>query len=237
MAERYDRTAALHYAAYRPPLHRLILARILPAGARFEVGLDVGSGTGYSAVALAEWCARVHAVEPSEAMRSRAAAHEHVTYLAGSAERLPLPGDSVDLVTFAGSLSYADRDAARRELARVCREGATVIVYDFEVMLDEVLRSVGAEPPPEDPAYDHAVNFSGAPGLRELEVRRERVSVPVTPGELAHVLLSDSGRLDRLARQTGEPDPFPVVEARLRERYARDAVDAELYHSVYRVEK
>ena len=112
MSERYDTTAAAHYAAYRPPLHAMILARVLPPGAAFDAGLDVGCGTGYSAVALAHYCQRVYGVEPSAEMLARALPHDRVQYLAGAAEHLPLPDDSVDLIAFAGSLFYADASAA-----------------------------------------------------------------------------------------------------------------------------
>ena len=108
MSARYDDVAAAHYAAYRPPLHDLILRRALGADASFPTGVDVGCGTGRSTVALAARCGRVYGVDPSPAMLAAATAHEGVTYLAGRAERLPLADGLADVVTFAGSLSYAD---------------------------------------------------------------------------------------------------------------------------------
>ena len=77
----YDNLIAGHYAAYRPPLHQKILSLALPKDRRFEVGLDVGSGTGYSAIALADFCESVFGVEPSDAMREKATQHNKVKYL------------------------------------------------------------------------------------------------------------------------------------------------------------
>src|ERR1044071_950921 len=88
MAERYDEVAAAHYAAYRPPLHRIILDRVLSGGEWFSLGLDVGCGTGYSAVALAGHCTRVYAIDPSSSMLANAAANESVIYIGGTAERI-----------------------------------------------------------------------------------------------------------------------------------------------------
>jgi hypothetical protein len=45
-AERYDSTSARHYAAFRPPLHSLILERVIGPSESFQVGLDIGCGTG-----------------------------------------------------------------------------------------------------------------------------------------------------------------------------------------------
>ncbi|HET8656206.1 MAG TPA: class I SAM-dependent methyltransferase [Longimicrobiaceae bacterium] len=232
--ERYDPVAAAHYAAYRPPLHSMILGRALSGDGSFGVGLDVGCGTGYSAVALAEYCRRVYGIDPSPSMLGQATAHERVSYLGGAAERIPLPDHSVDVVTFAGSLFYADAVAAGEEVARVAREGAVVVVYDFEVLLDEVLRRCGVDPQAGGSDYDHRTNFSGAPGLAELMVRSERVSLAVSASELAHVLLSDSHRYDRFAERYRASDPFPALTGELRSAYDRATIEADVYYSKYR---
>lgn len=235
MTERYDPIAAAHYAAYRPPLHRVILERVLSSGEPFGVGLDVGCGTGYSTVALAEHCGRVYGIDPSPAMLANAMAHERVSYLGGAAEHIPLPDDAVEIVTFAGSLFYADADATREEVRRVGRKGAVVLVYDFELLLDGVLQRCGADPRADGSNYDHRRNLSGASGFIQLMVRSERVGVAVSPSELAHLLLSDSYRYDQLAARFGAPDPFPTLAEELRSMYDRTTIDADLYYSTYQL--
>ncbi|WP_436716151.1 class I SAM-dependent methyltransferase [Roseiconus lacunae] len=54
MAHQYTDAVASHYAAYRPPLHELILMRVISNQTRFCDGLDVGCGTGRSSGALAK---------------------------------------------------------------------------------------------------------------------------------------------------------------------------------------
>jgi SAM-dependent methyltransferase len=88
MTERYDSTAARHYAAFRPPLHGLILDRAIRPNESFQVGLDVGCGTGYSAVALAKYCDRVFGLDPSRSMLDAAQRHPRITYIHGSGDAL-----------------------------------------------------------------------------------------------------------------------------------------------------
>ena len=234
MSERYDAAAARHYAAYRPPLHGLILERALPPGARYDVGVDVGCGAGASSHALAAHCESVWGVDPSPSMLARARPHGRVSYAPGTAEALPLPDRTADVVTFAGSLFYADAEAAAREVRRVGRPGAAVVVYDFDVLLSDAVRALGVDAAGVAADYDHSVNLSGRAGLAERSVVAERVVVGVTADELAHVVLSDSGRLDRLVERFGEADPFRSVRDTLL-GVGAGGVAADLYYAVYEV--
>ncbi len=231
----YADAIAAHYAAYRPSLHAQILKRALPLGERFAVGLDVGCGTGYSALALADWCDYVHAVDPSQAMLDRAMPHPRVAYQNGAAERLPLPDASVDLVTFAGSLAYVDRDATAAELRRVCRSGATVVCYDFEVLLGDVLSRWNVADQAVDMGYDHAVNFADVPGFSDEPARVERAKLEVTAVQLAHVLLSDAHRFARFAEVLGTSNPFDTLKCEIESGSGRAELSADLYSSTYRM--
>jgi SAM-dependent methyltransferase len=252
MTERYDTAAAAHYAAYRPPLHRLILRRALGDDARFGEGLDIGCGTGYSALALAELCERVVGVDPSPAMLERATPHERVRYLPGSGDALPLPDGSADVITFAGSLFYTDTPATHAEAHRVARPGALVVVYDFDLDLEAPLAAVlppeaslgatakgpASDAPLAESAYNHRLNLTGRAGFAERLVRHETVPVPMSPSQLAHVLLSDSHRLDRLAAAPAlsPTDLHPMLTQTLAAQADTHDVPAKLYYAVYGVE-
>src|SRR5699024_11326965 len=67
----YSDLLAYHYSAYRPPLHALILKRLLAPENSFQTGVDIGCGTGYSARALAPYCEHVYGVDPSQCARDR----------------------------------------------------------------------------------------------------------------------------------------------------------------------
>lgn len=95
--------------------------------------LDLGSGTGRFTPALANtFGGPVYGVEPSDKMRAVAtseAAHPHVTYLAGSAEDIPLADKSCDAVLMFLSFHHVQqREAAAKEIARVLRPGGAVLI-------------------------------------------------------------------------------------------------------------
>src|SRR5580693_7759884 len=82
-------------------------------------GLDLGSGTGRFAPALAAAMRRI----------AEAAAHPGVSYLSGSAEAIPLPEASVDYtVMFLVWHHVRDQARAVAELTRVSRPGGMVML-------------------------------------------------------------------------------------------------------------
>ena len=106
-------------------------ARHAPAGRPLSV-LDLGSGTGRFTPDLAEtFGGPVYGVEPSSGMRQTAvvqAAHPAVTYLDGSADAIPLPDASIDLVLlFLVWHHVPDQAAAAAEIRRVLRPGGRVL--------------------------------------------------------------------------------------------------------------
>lgn len=107
-------------------------ARRLPARRPLSV-LDLGSGTGRFTPALADaFGGPVFGVEPSAGMRGvaeRDAQHPAVRYLDGSAERIPLPDNSCDVVLMFLSLHHVeDQAAGAREIGRVLAPDGRVLV-------------------------------------------------------------------------------------------------------------
>lgn len=97
------------------------------------VGVDLGSGTGRFTPALAEaFGGPLYGVEPADGMRQAAEAgsqHPRVSYLAGRAEAIPLPGATADFVLMFLSWHHvADKPAAAREIARVLKPGGRLIL-------------------------------------------------------------------------------------------------------------
>lgn len=90
--------------------------------------LDLGAGTGSWAHAFTTWFPGVEvvAVEPSAAMRTRCA---FAPVVAGDAGHIPLASDSVDGVWLSTVVHHVpDLAAAARELHRVLRPGAPVLI-------------------------------------------------------------------------------------------------------------
>ena len=236
----YGDEIAKHYAAYRPPLHEHILSLVLPDGSHFENGLDIGSGTGYSALALAKYCRHVSGVEPSDDMRSRAQAHAKVEYHAGSGESLPLPSASLDVVTFAGSLNYVNKAALAGELRRVCKPSALIIVYDFEILLAPLLEALQVSNTIAGQAYNHATNLSGIRGLDEIAVNTNRMSLHLSATEVAHIILSAAERYVGLDNGCSDKKLFDNLVDNIQSLIAKNRhdidVNCNIYYAIYKID-
>lgn len=236
MTERYDNTAARHYAAFRPPLHRPILDRVFRPHESFRVGLDVGCGTGYSTVALAEYCAQVFGLDPSRSMLDVAQRHPKITYLKGSGDALgQFPVQSIDVVTFAGSLFYAKSDGLRKELLRVCPPGGTIVAYDFQSHLNALVAELKVDCPAVASEYDHHANLSDWDEFSADGSGTDRLRLDITASQMAHLLLADSNRFDAFAKRFLDGDPFESLVRHLSRSYRQLQLEATIYFTRYRV--
>jgi SAM-dependent methyltransferase len=110
------------YERGRPPYPAAAVDWLIPAGAA-QV-LDLGAGTGKLTRQLAGRGLDVTAIEPSEGMREQLRrAVPGIPALEGTAERIPLPGGSVDAVLVAQAWHWVDPARAVPEVARVLRPG------------------------------------------------------------------------------------------------------------------
>lgn len=129
--------AAGAYAAGAPRLFRGLHRRaaddvVAAIGDRTATIVDVGSGPGDLVRELAGRlsAARIVGVEPADAMREIATARGGA-FVAGTAEALPFPDASLDLVVSTLSAHHwPDPTAALRELDRVLRPGGEARIYD-----------------------------------------------------------------------------------------------------------
>ena len=113
---------AATYERGRPPYPPEAVNWLLPEGVSRV--LDLGAGTGKLTRQLRDRGLDVIAVEPSEGMREQLAdAVPGMPLLAGSAEGIPLPDDSVNAVLVAQAWHWVDRSRAVPEVARVLVPG------------------------------------------------------------------------------------------------------------------
>lgn len=99
--------------------------------------LDVGCGSGYHLPVLAAAAGRVTGVEPHPQLvrqaTDRVAGLANVRVLSGSAEALPLPPSSVDVVQARWAYFFGPGcEAGLAELDRVLRPGGTAFVIDTD---------------------------------------------------------------------------------------------------------
>jgi SAM-dependent methyltransferase len=144
----YDAAAAAYVRGRPLPPEAIAAWRVAVAPLLADASgplLDVGAGTGWFAATFAEWFdVAVVAVEPSEGMRRRAAetvrGDRRVRFVAGTAEALPLRDHSAGTAWLSTVIHHCtDLAAAGRELARVLRPGARVLIRSvFPGRLDGV---------------------------------------------------------------------------------------------------
>jgi len=94
--------------------------------------LDLGAGTGKLTRRLTDRGVDTVAVEPADGMRAvLARAVPAAAVLPGSAEAIPLPAGSIDVVVAGQAFHWFDRAAALAEIARVLRPaGVLGIIYN-----------------------------------------------------------------------------------------------------------
>jgi ubiquinone/menaquinone biosynthesis C-methylase UbiE len=127
---------AENYAKYRPGYPKAIL-KILGDEIDFDsrkIVADIGSGTGLLAKVFVDNGNKVFGVEPNDEMRSYGesslSGFENFISAKGTAEKTGLKDQSVDLVTAGQALHWFDRDACRKEFARILSTGNVLIVYN-----------------------------------------------------------------------------------------------------------
>jgi SAM-dependent methyltransferase len=115
-------TAAERYDLYRPTYAEDAVAWAI--GQEASRVADLGAGTGILSRLLHKLGHDVVAVEPDDLMRARLVqVSPGVTAVAGRAEAIPLPDESVDAAVAGQAYHWFDGRPAHREIARVVRPG------------------------------------------------------------------------------------------------------------------
>lgn len=211
MSNDYDNITAYHYSAYRPALHLPILESCLE-GKYFKKGLDIGCGTGHSSIALANFCNEIVGLEPSSDMLTKTIFDKKVNYLHWDAKKLPFPNFYFEIVTLAGSWYYGQSQYLLDEITRVTRFGGKVLLYDYNIVLNEVLSVLNI--PNAESSYNHQVNFSKFQSNHHQEVAMNKSSMTfsITSQELAHLIFSVKPYYLFLEQKWGKQAVFSKTE-------------------------
>lgn len=173
------------------------LARLvaLAAPQPTDTALDVSTGGGHTALALAPHIARMVASDLTPRMLATARAHltaqgaANVEYVIADAERLPFLDETFDLVTVRiAPHHYPDAGRAVREMARVLKRGGRIVLIDniapADLALDALLNDWERR---RDPSHlrSHTQaewrDFVDAAGLRLTHEEVGRKEIIFTP--------------------------------------------------------
>jgi SAM-dependent methyltransferase len=165
--------------------------------------LDVGAGTGKLTRALASEGREVVAVDPSpemlEVLRSTVPG---VETLVGTGERMPLPDESVDAVTFAQAWHWVDPPTASAEAGRVLKPGGTLgLIWNFRDERVDWVRELGIAM--------HADGDQYTTGMDE----NPRVHAPFGEPERAHFEWTQPFDRDGLVDLVRSRSYFAVMDA------------------------
>ncbi len=239
MSASYDKITAQHYASYRPSLHIPILQKCLEDKEE-NLGLDIGCGTGQSAIALTQYCSKVIGVDTSAAMLTQAITHPNITYKRNNGSILAFADATFDIVSLAGVLHYAKSQAFLDEITRVAKKNASIVVYDFEIQLAPVFKQLKIENSgEEETGYNHDANFSGLE--QELVVlkicKKEKISMSISSKNLAHLLLSSTENYKLVGNALGFSDVYDTLQQHLASLFKKEEaiLTAIIFYSVYQV--
>ena len=125
------------YHAYRPKPPTALVEALLQLAQmrRPRLVVDLGSGTGISALLWAPHAERVLGIQPLDEMRKIAEAGNqspNVHFQAGVAQQTGLRDGVADIVTCAQSLHHTEPESTLAEIGRILRVGGVFAAYDYD---------------------------------------------------------------------------------------------------------
>lgn len=121
------------YARYRPTYPDALFAWLAEHAPSTTLALDVGTGSGQGAVALAGHFERVIGFDPSEAQLRSARSHPRVEYRVARAEQLAAGDASSDAIFVAQALHWFDHAAFFSEVRRVLARDGLLAVSCYQL--------------------------------------------------------------------------------------------------------
>jgi SAM-dependent methyltransferase len=207
---------ATDYARYRPTYPPALFAWLAEVSPGRTLAVDVGTGNGQAAVALAAHFDQVIGQDPSDKQIASAQQHPKLRYQVARAEATNLAAGSADLITAAQCFHWFDGPAFFAEARRVLRPGGVValISYGLSEITPAVDRAVRA-------LYDELNEF-WEPERRLVEQGYRHVTAPLPEIAAPPFEMRLEWTVDQLLGYLGTWSPLP----RYRQARGTDALAA-----------
>jgi SAM-dependent methyltransferase len=119
------------YQRYRPDYPPALYDWLAAMSPGLSLAVDVGTGNGQAAVALAARFDSVIATEPSAAQLAEARPYSNVSYRQEPAEAMSAASGSADLITAAQAAHWFDWPRFTAEATRVLRPGGLLAIWSY----------------------------------------------------------------------------------------------------------
>lgn len=180
------------YQKHRPDYPAALFDWLAAEAPARRMAVDVATGNGQAAVALADRFERVFATDPSAAQLREARPHPRIEYREERAERISLGSGTVDLLTAAQAAHWFDWPRFAEEAARVLRAGGVLAVWSYGNCL--------VAPAIDALVADFSRDVVGPYWPRERRIVEEGyASVPLPFPEIAHPGFEMTTRWDAAA--------------------------------------
>lgn len=120
------------YKKYRPVYPKALYDYIVSFVETHDAALDVATGNGQAAVALAAYFKKVIATDISAAQLANAEQHDKVEYRQCAAEQTFLDPHTFDLITVAQAYHWLQHETFAAEAARIAKPGAVMAVWLYD---------------------------------------------------------------------------------------------------------
>lgn len=120
------------YANYRPKYPRELAEELAKLCRAKGTALDCGCGSGQLSVLLADYFDAVIATDASSKQIESAEQHSKIIYKVAPAEEIPLPDNSVDIVTIAQAAHWIDLKKFYAEAKRVLKTDGVLALVSYQ---------------------------------------------------------------------------------------------------------
>ncbi len=135
------------YAKHRPSYPDALFTYLSSLTKDHHLAWDCATGSGQSALKLAQYFNQVVATDASESQVCHAHKHKGVSYRVARAEDSGIESNSLDLITVAQALHWFDLSAFAAEVDRTLKEGGILAIWSYNLLvlqpdIDELIKQL-----------------------------------------------------------------------------------------------